>query len=151
MEKNEVALRLQALAANSSLKSETARLREIFADVENTLNSGVPQSAVLGELKASGYTMTMASFKSALQRIRKEKVKLKGEKVNTNVTANKAINCEQFGKKNDDFGKNDGQNGTLAASGMSSSNPLITAGIGKALTAEDLEPVVKLTYPLEED
>ncbi|WP_316685563.1 hypothetical protein [Ralstonia thomasii] len=48
-------------------------MREIFDDVEATLQSGVRREAVLTTLHDKGFTMTMASFKSALQRIRKER------------------------------------------------------------------------------
>lgn len=73
MTKDEVVARLRALATDDKRRSETARLREIFDEVEATLNAGTTQADVLTELHASGFTMTMASFKSALQRIRKER------------------------------------------------------------------------------
>lgn len=73
MTKDEVVARLRALATDDKRRSETARLREIFDEVEATLNAGTTQADVLDELHASGFTMTMASFKSALQRIRKER------------------------------------------------------------------------------
>lgn len=73
MTKDEVSARLRALATDDKRRSETARLRDVFDDVEATLNAGVTQTDVLAELHALGFTMTMASFKSALQRIRKER------------------------------------------------------------------------------
>lgn len=73
MTKDEVSTRLRALATDDKRRSETARLRDVFDDVEATLNAGVTQADVLAELHALGFTMTMASFKSALQRIRKER------------------------------------------------------------------------------
>ena len=72
MEQNEVSKRLQALAADDKRRPETARLRDVFNDVEAALAAGISQADVLAELHQCGYTMTMASFKSALQRIRKE-------------------------------------------------------------------------------
>ncbi|CAJ0808632.1 hypothetical protein [Ralstonia insidiosa] len=69
----EVGKALRSLISDSSARSETARLREIFDDVEATLQSGVRREAVLTTLHDKGFTMTMASFKSALQRIRKER------------------------------------------------------------------------------
>lgn len=53
--------------------NKTARLREVFDDIEATLKAGVSQATVLNELHDLGFTMKMASFKSALQRIRKER------------------------------------------------------------------------------
>lgn len=75
MEPNEASTRLRALAKDDKMRPETARLRDIFDDVETALNAGVSQVNVLTELKTLGYTMTLASFKSALQRIRKERNK----------------------------------------------------------------------------
>lgn len=78
MENNEgggIAKALHLLKDNASTRSETARLRDVFDDVEAALNSGVRREAVLATLQQNGFTMTMASFKSALQRIRKERSK----------------------------------------------------------------------------
>lgn len=75
MAENEVTARLRALASDDNRRSETARLRDVFDDVEMTLSKGVSQFDVLAELHKLGFTMTMASFKSALQRIRKERTK----------------------------------------------------------------------------
>jgi len=65
---------LRALA-QSAVKSETARLREILDDVEATLNAGVSQLKVLEALHAQGFTMTAKSFESALYRLRKQRNK----------------------------------------------------------------------------
>jgi hypothetical protein len=71
MTKEEVSARLRALASDDKKRSETARLRDVFDDVEATLRAGVSQADVLAELHGLGFSMTMASFKSALQRLRK--------------------------------------------------------------------------------
>lgn len=73
MSETDIAARLQALASDDKRRPETARLRDVFDDVERALKAGVPQAAVLAELHEAGFTMTIASFKSALQRIRKER------------------------------------------------------------------------------
>lgn len=73
MGQDDISTRLRALASDSTKRTETARLRDVFNDVETTLKAGVSQADVLAELHKSGFTMTMASFKSALQRIRKER------------------------------------------------------------------------------
>jgi hypothetical protein len=70
---DEVAQALQSLVSDDSSRSETARLREIFKEVEELLDKGVRREAVLAMLHTKGFKMTMSSFKSALQRIRKEK------------------------------------------------------------------------------
>lgn len=64
---------LRELVSNNNARSETARLRDIFDEVEKVLQSGVKREAVLALLHDNGFSMTMASFKSALQRIRKER------------------------------------------------------------------------------
>lgn len=74
MEKKDIATRLMALASDDSRRSETARLRDIFEDVERTLKAGVQQDDVLAELHKAGFKMTKTSFKSALLRIRKERL-----------------------------------------------------------------------------
>lgn len=86
MNKNEVRERFRSLAMDSPNRPETARLRDIFDDVEVALNARVPQSEVLAELHKFGFKMNIGAFKSALQRIRKERAK----KVETSTT-NKAI------------------------------------------------------------
>lgn len=73
MGENDISARLRALATDEKRRPETARLRDVFDDVEATLRAGVPQADVLAELHQAGFKMTMASFKSALQRIRKER------------------------------------------------------------------------------
>jgi hypothetical protein len=75
MADNDITQRLRALASDDKRRPETARLRDIFQEVEATLRAGVSQTDVLAELHAAGFTMTLASFKSALQRIRKERGK----------------------------------------------------------------------------
>ena len=77
---NEVGLALRSLTKDESTRSETARLRDIFDDVEATLRSGVRREVVLATLHEKGFSMTIASFKSALQRIRKERVSGKNGK-----------------------------------------------------------------------
>ncbi len=73
MAENDISARLRALATDEKRRPETARLRDFFDDVEAALRAGVPQAEVLMELHEAGFKMTLASFKSALQRIRKER------------------------------------------------------------------------------
>lgn len=64
---------LRRLADDDHAKSETARLRAVFDEIETALQSGVKREAMLAVLHSKGFTLTMASFKSALQRIRQER------------------------------------------------------------------------------
>ena len=79
MQENDVRQRLRALTEDDRRRPETARLRDVFDDVEATLHKGFSQADVLAELHQAGFTMTMASFKSALQRIRKERATREGK------------------------------------------------------------------------
>lgn len=72
MDKVSVSEALLSLA-NSSNRSETARLRDVFDAVEAALSAGVSRSAVLDELQKQGLAMTPKSFEGAVYRIRKER------------------------------------------------------------------------------
>lgn len=73
MDKNEVRDRFRALVVSSENRPEAARLRDVFDEVEVALKAKVPQAEVLEELHKIGFKMTLGGFKSALQRIRKER------------------------------------------------------------------------------
>ena len=70
MDKQQVSERLRALATGDEHRSKTARLRDVYADVEIALKAGVSRATVLKELEAAGLKMSMASFAGTLQRIR---------------------------------------------------------------------------------
>lgn len=59
------------MATEHESRSETARLRDVFLDVENALQSGVSRKAVLEALHQDGFTMSLKMFDKALYRIRK--------------------------------------------------------------------------------
>lgn len=68
--------RLKALGRHTSPRvSKIARLRPLIEDIEDAFRRGVTQKLVLEALNhgASGFNMPLATFKSALQRIRKER------------------------------------------------------------------------------
>lgn len=71
--KNELSTALRELVDKSSAKTETARLRDVFDEIEAAFQSGVKHAAVLAVLNEKGFKMKMAGFKTALQRIRKER------------------------------------------------------------------------------
>ena len=73
MTSNTLAEALRSLAAGEKHRSETARLRDVFDEVENALNAGVSRVAVLGALHAQGFSLTLKSFESALYRIRQKR------------------------------------------------------------------------------
>ncbi|WP_339410200.1 hypothetical protein [Pseudomonas sp. EA_35y_Pfl2_R5] len=70
---SEINERLDALARDGRRRSKTARLRDVFDKVEAALAAGVRQADVLAELSQAGLDMPIDTFKSALQRIRRER------------------------------------------------------------------------------
>ncbi|KGH00004.1 hypothetical protein P245_03260 [Comamonas thiooxydans] len=75
MQKESVADVLRSLARGDQNRSETARLRDVFPDVEAALQAGVSRAAVLEALHGQGFKMNLKSFESALYRIRRQKAK----------------------------------------------------------------------------
>lgn len=73
MDKKSVAEALRALAGNDESRSETARLRDVFDEVEEALSAGVSRDSILATLHEGGFKMTKKSFESALYRLRKQK------------------------------------------------------------------------------
>ena len=65
---------LQEMTVSHSSRSETARLREVFDQIDAALLSGVNSKAILEALHNDGFTMTQRSFESAVYRIRKQRV-----------------------------------------------------------------------------
>jgi hypothetical protein len=72
MTKNTIAEVLKALATGDASRSETARLRDVFPEVEAALAAGVSRAAILESLQRQGFTMTLRGFETALYRIRKK-------------------------------------------------------------------------------
>lgn len=62
---------LNELATAQIGRSETARLRDVFPEVERALAAGVSRQAVLDALHQDGFTMSLKTFEKALYRIRK--------------------------------------------------------------------------------
>ena len=73
MSKNSVVEALRTLATSDKSRSETARLRDVFDEVEGALKAGVSRAAILETLHEQGFTMTPKSFESALYRLRRKK------------------------------------------------------------------------------
>lgn len=84
MQKNSVSEALRALATGEKARSETARLKDVFNDVEAALEAGVSRAAILEALHGQGFTMTLKSFESAIYRIRKQREKKGGGLSSTN-------------------------------------------------------------------
>ncbi|MBO7796506.1 hypothetical protein [Burkholderia pseudomallei] len=65
--------RLDALGASVPVSSKIARLRVLYDHIDAALGRGATRQDVLDVLNSGGFSMTMASFKSALQRIRAQR------------------------------------------------------------------------------
>lgn len=74
MDRKKISAALEKLTEGDSSRSETAKIRDVIDDIENALNSGVSREAIFNELKKEGLTLTFASFKNSLHRIRKSRV-----------------------------------------------------------------------------
>jgi len=61
--------------AKGKNRSATARLREIFDEIEVALQAGVRRKDVYGALIKSGFAISFESFELAIYRIRKERSK----------------------------------------------------------------------------
>lgn len=73
MTSNDLSQALEQLATSDSGRSETARLRDVFDQVEHALDAGVSRQAILEALHAKGFTMTLRGFETALYRIRRRR------------------------------------------------------------------------------
>lgn len=72
MDDNNISEILKALAKGKN-RSATARLREIFEEIEVALRSGVRRKDVHQVLVENGFAISFASFELAIYRIRKAK------------------------------------------------------------------------------
>jgi hypothetical protein len=97
MDKQSICRRLQALAQNNQKRSKAARLREIFDDVETTLAAGVTHAAVLAELNACGLDLSLPTFNTMLQRLRRQRNKSviapPGNTTSIVAPADSAVDC----------------------------------------------------------
>ena len=74
MDDNNISEKLQTLARGTN-RSATARIREIFDQIETALHAGVLRKDVHQALSESGISLSFASFELAVYRIRKERGK----------------------------------------------------------------------------
>lgn len=75
MDKKAITELLRALASDDSKRSKAARLRDVIDDVEAALAAGVSMYLVNEALAAHGLKLTLTTFKTMLQRIRKKRGK----------------------------------------------------------------------------
>lgn len=77
MGKLKITEKMQELSQGSENRSATARLRDIFEDIEIALTAGVKREAIWEALKKEGYEMPLKTFESAIYRIKNKKGKKK--------------------------------------------------------------------------
>jgi len=70
MTKKTIQERLQALATGDVQRTKAGRFRDVYPDVEAAIASGVSHASILEVLREGGLEMTLATFRSTLQRIR---------------------------------------------------------------------------------
>jgi hypothetical protein len=75
MAENNLSRALNNLATSSTNRPDTARLRDIFTEVEAALSAGVTHVSILEVLHSNGFALTLKSFQSSLYRLRKEREK----------------------------------------------------------------------------
>lgn len=74
MDKESITDSLRALATNDEVRSEIAKIKDIFEDIERTIAAGVKIQAIHETLVEKKFTsMTLPGFRSTIQRIRKER------------------------------------------------------------------------------
>lgn len=72
MDDNNISEKLHVLAKSKN-RSATARIREIFGDIEAAFHAGVRRKDVHKTLNENGFEITLESFELAIYRIRKER------------------------------------------------------------------------------
>lgn len=72
MDDNNISEKLHVLAKSKN-RSATARIREIFDQIEIALQAGVRRKDVHKTLNENGFEITLESFELAIYRIRKER------------------------------------------------------------------------------
>jgi uncharacterized membrane protein YukC len=75
MTKKTIIQELEALVTDETIRSKAARLRDIIDTVEAILAAGVPRASVVKKLSEHGLEMTLGTFNTELQRIRKKRGK----------------------------------------------------------------------------
>jgi hypothetical protein len=81
MDKQVASERLRALASDDKKRSKAARLRDVIDDVEAALSAGISRADVVAELAALGLEMSLATFGTALTRLRQKRGKTPSTKV----------------------------------------------------------------------
>lgn len=84
--------------SNSDARKKTARLNEIFDDVDKAISSGVTHASIVEILKSQGLEFDVKSFSVVLNRIRKKRAENKKQPYSANTRRGEV---EESAKTND--------------------------------------------------
>lgn len=84
----EIIKSLRELAGGDDGRSETARLKEVYEEVEKALSAGVKQAAIHEALVKNGFSFSLSGFKSSLARIRKNRTQPKPSQASAQTLGN---------------------------------------------------------------
>lgn len=73
MSQTDLVAALRSLAQGSADRTNMARLRDVFSEIEETIGAGVSVAKVHETLLDQGFKMKFSAFQSSLYRLRKER------------------------------------------------------------------------------
>ena len=75
MDLKQASAQIKLLASSSENRNKTARLRDLYEDIETALKAGVSRSTINETLAKNGLNMSLGFFSNALHRIRHQQIK----------------------------------------------------------------------------
>ena len=91
--------KLDALALDDNKRTKTARLWDVYAEIEKALSAGVSQKSVIEVLRAHGLTYTPSTFRTTLQRLRNRAREGQSPSKQKTNSKNPTTNKEQHDRK----------------------------------------------------
>ena len=101
MTKKTIIQELEELASDESKRSKAARLRDIIDTVEASLAAGVTRASVVKKLSEHGLEMTLGTFNTELQRIRKKRGKPSTKISKSGLNKAKTSTVQEYTKNNE--------------------------------------------------
>lgn len=92
MNSTKISEQLRKLATDNEKRTKSARLNDIFEDIEFALNNGIPRQIIVDLLNENGLEISLKSFESTLARLRKKRKAINKESpliVNSTPSNNK--------------------------------------------------------------
>ena len=91
MDKIALQERLLALASDSKNRSIAASLRDVIDDIEFAMAAGVSRAAIVDELNTLGFEISLITFQSTIQRIRKKRLNQSNPKNHAAASRSKPV------------------------------------------------------------